>query len=120
MAGGAMNNINLATAEGRKLLQIQARDAFKLELSNQNATKVAFGASIMPRVLWARCLTLAIFAVDASGNPDAIEAILDSDLGNSSQLGTQLVKEGFITQDSAAIHGESLAQLLAKRAAAKV
>lgn len=119
LAVGAMPSYNINSAEGRKLLQNQAKVAFVSELQAIGGTTIAFGASIMPRVVWAKCLTLAIASLGALGDPDAILAVLDSELGNSSQLGTQLVSEGTIKRTGVEVAAKSLAATLAERAAAK-
>lgn len=113
------NKINLTTAEGKTLLVKEAKAAFVVELKAAGGDRIAFGANVMPRVLWARCITLAIAAVDALGNPDAIVTVLDSELGNSSQLGTQLVKDGVIVREGVEAAATSLTSLLAERAKAK-
>lgn len=116
-----MSNNNTSTGEGRKLLAKQAREAFIAELKEVRGDSVAFGAAIMPREVWARCLALSLVAVNAinAEQADEVCVVLMSDLGNASQLGTALLEEGVITRQNAAAAADSLASLLAKRAAAK-
>ena len=113
-----MSNNNIASGEGRKLLQKSARLAFVAELQAIGGTKVSFGSSIMPRERWARCLTVALFTTGASMDADECLVVLDSDLGNASQLGTALVKEEVIKVEAVEVAAGSLAKMLAERAAA--
>lgn len=121
LAMGAMNNIQSGTAEGNALLVKQARLAFISELAAIGGSKVAFGGSLLPRKSWSRSLALAMVEARAiqPTQADAVMVILDSDLGNASQLSANLVKEGAIVVQGAAQAAESLADVLAKRAAAK-
>jgi hypothetical protein len=113
-----MNNPDMKTAEGRKLLQKMALAAFLERLVSLGANAISFSADIMPREVWADCISFAIFATNSQNDAEAIKCLLDSTLGNSSQLGTYLLKEGHITRESKQAAGNSLAEALAKRAQA--
>jgi hypothetical protein len=112
---------NNASAEGRKLTAKQVRQAFVQELKDSKNDRVAFGASVMPRAVWSRTLVLAMASVGVirAEDADGVLAVLDSELGNSSQLGTVLVESGDITREGAAQAATSLAETLRARAAAK-
>lgn len=113
---------NPINPEGSALLVKQARAAFIEVLLNGQATlSIPFGGSLMPRETWARNLAMALAIAGAipAESADAVAAILNSDLGNSSQLGTNLKKEGVITETGAASAATSLASILAQRAQAK-
>ena len=108
-------------AEDVKMIQAAAKAAFVEQLKADGATNVPFGGSIMPRAEWARCLTFALVATGCAMVEDAdkIAAVLGCELGNSSQLGMLLVKEGTITVGTAATAAASLSDQLAARLAAK-
>ena len=121
LAASAMQSNQSGTAEGNALVAKQSREAFVKELAAVGGTRIAFAGNVMPRETWARCLALAMASVGAIAPEaaDAVMAILNSDLGNSSQLGTALLKEGAITRESAVAASTSLASILAERAKAK-
>lgn len=114
------NQINTATAEGRKVLQKQAREKFISNMKADGHTSIAFGADVMPRLQWAKWLAMALAEVGAIPieAADAVACVLGADLGNSSQLGMALLKEEVLTRQSAANAAQSLASILAERAKA--
>lgn len=115
------NQINTATAEGRKVLQKQAREKFIGNMKADGHLSIAFGADIMPRLQWAKWLAMAMAEVGAIPieSADAVACVLGSDLGNSSQLGMALLKEETLTRQNAASAAQSLASILAERAKAQ-
>lgn len=112
--------INLSGAEAKSLFQKELKVSFVSNMHALGHKSLAFGSDIMPRQIWATALALALAeqgAIDAS-QADAIAVALNSDLGNSSQLGTALLKSGDLVRQDAAIAAVSLADILAKRAEA--
>lgn len=112
------NNVDVSSAEKAKLLQKKARASFVSNLQALGKTKIAFGADIMPRELWAQlvALSLAENGCITAEQADCVSVVLNSDLGNSSQLGTALLKEGVMERETAITASKSLASILAERA----
>lgn len=113
------NKYDLTKAVDRKLLQNDAMAAFVKEMHAGGHKAVKFGGTVMPREQWAIWLAMAIAEVEMLGNPDGIACILQSPVGNTSQLGMLLVEEGHLTREEVAQAATSLADMLAARAKAK-
>ncbi len=102
-----------------------ARQYFIEEMKADNATQIAFGATIMTREQWSLWLSLAVARVVAEADSklalvDILNHCFASDLGNVSQLCKALEKEKVIFIATAGAAAGSLAERLAKRAAAVV
>jgi len=100
-----------------------ARQYFIEEMKADNATQIAFGATIMTREQWSLWLSLAVARVVAEADSklalvDILNHCFASDLGNVSQLCKALEKEKVIFIATAGAAAGSLAERLAKRAAA--
>jgi hypothetical protein len=94
--------------------------AFVAKLGKLNATTIPHGAAIMPRAVWAQGMVSALIAVGvvkSEADAEKVQAVLASDLGNSSQLGAILVKNGTIKQQEVAQAASSFADEIAKLAA---
>ena len=115
------NQINTATAEARNLLQKEVRGLFINNMKALGHETVKHGADIMPRSIWASALALALAerGVIKAEEADGLAVVLNSDLGNSSQLGTALLKEGELKREDAATAATSLLEILQKKAAPK-
>jgi hypothetical protein len=115
------NKINTSSEEGRKLLQKEVKALFISNMKALGHSSVKHGADIMPRSIWASALALALAerGVITAEQADGVAVVLSSELGNSSQLGSLLLKEGELTRETAANAATSLAEMLADRAKVK-
>jgi hypothetical protein len=103
--------------EDTRKIQIAAMNSFKAALAALKANEIAPGASIMPRSIWAQGIVAAMFEAKLL-QPESLEsafAILDSELGNSSQLGASLLKDGTIKRLGAVETANSYLASLAAR-----
>lgn len=118
---GVMDNIIISTPEARTGLQIRAKVVFAELLQAFGWHKVTFGGEILPRARWAKvtAATLAELGVIDAKTAEVVEVVLSGSIGNSSQLGNELVKEGKMTREGADTAAQSLSALLAARAKAK-
>lgn len=103
-------------AEEKKMVVIEARKAFVASLVNKT---IAHGAAVMPRGVWADGI-IAAFLDAGIMAPEAVDvekaqAILGSELGNSSQLGSLLLKDGTLKQQGAEGAAEDYAAKLLER-----
>ena len=62
---------------------------------------------------------IAVGAIVSEAQAELVQVVLDSDLGNSSQLGALLLKNGTITRDSTQVAASSFAAEIAALAAKK-
>lgn len=113
------NIIKVDSEESQKVLAKEVRALFVQNMKALNHVEIAHGADLLPRSIWSTALALALAerGVIEAKQADAVAVVLNSDLGNSSQLGGALLKEGELKRQTAVQAGMSLADLLAKRAA---
>lgn len=116
------NTINTTTAEGRTSVAKEVRNLFVSNMKALGHETVALGADVMPRAIWANAIALAMAerGIISAEQADAVAVVLNSDLGNSSQLGAKLEKDGVLKRQSATAAATSLSAMLAARAAAAV
>jgi hypothetical protein len=114
-----MNPSNIQSLE---IAAKAARSFFIEELKADNASHVAYGATIISRKQWALWLAMATARVvemaPALALVDILNAVFATDLGNISQLTKALVEEKVLFVATAANEAGSLADRLAKRVAA--
>lgn len=99
-----------------------AKQAFVAKLVKLNAVRIAHGAPTMPRAVWSQALVSALIASGAITSAEAAEkaaVVLDSELGNSSQIGAVLVKEGHIKVEEVEQAALSFADEIQRLAQAK-
>jgi len=104
-------------------LQEVALESFKAQWEALFGRKLAYGASKMPREKWAPCMVSALIAVGAiESEAQAVKALaaLDSAIGNSSQLGAELVKAKWLEVEEPAQAAFSFAAMIAKKASEAV
>jgi hypothetical protein len=108
-------------AESQKKLELAAKAAFIESLRADKALEISHGAAIMPRSIWARAIIAALADCGALQleKVDLALAILASPIGNSSQIGALLLKDGIMQQQGIGEASESYAEQLAKRLAAR-
>lgn len=96
--------------------------AFVAKLQSLGADKLAYGASIMPRAIWSQGMVSTMISAGIIQSEEAADkalVVLNSDLGNSSQLGAMLLKKGILVQEEAKQAASSFAAEIARLAAAK-
>lgn len=104
-------------AEEIKKIELAAEAAFVSSLRADKALEISHGAAIMPRSIWARGIVSAL--ADAKvlelSQADKALAILAGPIGNSSQIGAKLMRDGVLQQQGIGAASESYAEQLAKR-----
>ena len=99
-------------------IQNQAEASFLAALQALGWIEIAPSADLMPRDVWAQAIAGSLF--DAGCIPaerlEIAAIILDSPLGNASQLGAKLLKEKKIRRLEQAIAGNNFLAALAARA----
>ena len=115
-------NISIEKAEQRNLLAKEVRALFIQMMRALGHSSVKHGGDLLPRSVWSSALAMAMAerGVITPAQCDAVAVVLNSDLGNSSQLGGALKKEGILKVEDAATAATSLTDLLAKLAAEKL
>jgi hypothetical protein len=105
-----MNTLSLTVEQKHKLLIAEAEEGFKIALKACGADVISFAGDIMPRPVWSEGVVMALVYVGAiqPEQCDTIKAVLNSAMGNSSQYGASLLKEGTIKRKSADNVSESL------------
>ncbi len=92
--------------------EVSAIAAFKQGYSLSGGSNViAIGADLMPRAIWAKATAFAIAKVGKEASLDAMAAavvVLQTTVGNASQLGMKLKKEGFLKEATATETADSL------------
>ena len=106
--------------EARKI-QIAAKAAFIGALEQLGALEIGIGSAVMPREIWAQAMIAALvdsgILAPETDDLNKAQAIFDSELGNASQLGALLLKEGTIKRRGASAEAESFLAKLAARGA---
>ena len=108
--------------EAMLLVNQNAMAAFVSKLRNEKGDKLSHSEAIMPRERWSVCMVSALIAVGAitsEAQAELIQVVLNSDLGNSSQLGALLLKNKIITRETAQVAASSFAAEIAALAAKK-
>lgn len=110
----------IMTKEERLKLVRESREAF---IASMQSKTIAHGADIMPRTVWADGMIAALVAsgimAPERDDIEKAQAIFGSNLGNSSQLGTSLLKDGTIKMQGADDAAVDYAAELQKRLAPK-
>ena len=107
-------------AKAKVELQTKAAVAFISALKGAGYDSIPFGGELLPRNRWAPCMLAALIAVGAVSSEeqaDKLLAILDSELGNSSQYGSKLLKLGHIKRQEASAAAFDFAAMLKAQAA---
>lgn len=98
--------------------EIKALAAFKEGYELLGASRIIpMGGDKLPRAVWAKATAYAIakLAKESGDNLAASASVLDSVVGNSSQLGARLFKEGYLSEASGEVTADALlAKLRAK------
>lgn len=114
-----MSNNSKLSQMSKDALEVYALQLFKSEWEAMGfATHIPLGGDKMPRKAYAAtvaAVTVRVMKEQEAPAGEAVFLILNTVLGNASQLGGKLLKEGFLKEEAPAVAADALLEALRKR-----